>query len=104
MTQVLSITEARRQLMKLSKKLQAEPETTVQVTQHGKPVLAVLSWEFYGSLTETLEVISDDRLMKALRRSTEDILKSRTFTLAEVAGHHELESEPAKPVHDRPTA
>jgi prevent-host-death family protein len=90
MTQVLSITEARRQLMKLSKQLEAQPETTVQVTQHGKPVLAVLSWDFYDSLTETLEVISDDRLMKALRRSTEDIQKGRTFTLTEVAGRHGL--------------
>lgn len=90
MTQVLSITEAREQLMKLSKQLEADPETTVQVTQRGKPVLAVLSWDFYDSLTETLEVISDERLMKALRRSTEDIQRGRTLTLAKVAGRHGL--------------
>lgn len=39
------------------------------VTRRGKPVLAVMPWEFYEALTETLEVMSDDTLMENLRQS-----------------------------------
>ena len=45
-----------------------ENEKTVQVTKRNKPVYAILSWEFYESLIETLEVLSDKQIMKAIRK------------------------------------
>jgi PHD/YefM family antitoxin component YafN of YafNO toxin-antitoxin module len=36
-------------------------------------VLAVMPWEFYETLMETLDVLSDPELMEALRQSLQEI-------------------------------
>ena len=42
-------------------------EAVAVITRHGKPVLAVLSMEYFESLLETLEVMGDEEAMAALR-------------------------------------
>jgi len=64
----LPITEARDELTSLPDKLSVTHQT-VTVTRRGKPVLAILSWEEYESLVETLDVMADEQLMTTLRRS-----------------------------------
>ena len=64
----LPITEARDELTSLPDTL-SETHETVTVTRRGKPVLAILSWEEYEALTETLEIMTDERLMASLRQS-----------------------------------
>ena len=64
----LPITEAREELTALPDKLSHSHET-VTVTRRGKPVLAILSWNEYEALTETLDIMTDEHLMTALRRS-----------------------------------
>lgn len=64
----LPMTEAREELTALPDKLSHSHET-VTVTRRGKPVLAILPWEEYEALTETLEIMTDERLMADLRRS-----------------------------------
>jgi antitoxin YefM len=54
------------------------------VTRRGKPVLAVMPWELYDSITESLEILSDEKLMKSLRKSLQEFRKGRTFSTAEV--------------------
>ncbi|WP_200874842.1 type II toxin-antitoxin system Phd/YefM family antitoxin [Desulfonatronum thiodismutans] len=34
-------------------------EDTISVTSHGKEVFAILRWETYESIAETLEILSD---------------------------------------------
>lgn len=63
----LSMTAARGALTGLPERL-AEHSDTLAVTRHGKPVLAVMPWDLYESLVETLEVLGDRELMEALRR------------------------------------
>jgi PHD/YefM family antitoxin component YafN of YafNO toxin-antitoxin module len=41
----------------------------VTVTRRGEPVLAILPWELYETLEETLEILGDEDLMTELRRS-----------------------------------
>ena len=67
----LPITEAREELTALSDKLHQTHET-VTVTRRGKPVLAILPWEEYEALTETLEIMTDERLMADLRQSLKE--------------------------------
>jgi len=34
-------------------------EDTISVTNHGKEILAILRWETYESISETLDILSD---------------------------------------------
>ncbi|MDD5351444.1 MAG: type II toxin-antitoxin system Phd/YefM family antitoxin, partial [Chthoniobacteraceae bacterium] len=57
----------------LSKKLAKEPKSdAVAITKKGKPVLALMSWELYESIIETLEVLDDKELMVALRQGIKE--------------------------------
>ncbi len=70
MANTLTITEAREQLTKLPDQF-AEKKTPepVTVTRHGVPVLAILPWELYESLVETLDILSDPEAMAQFRAS-----------------------------------
>ena len=67
MTRSMSMIEARSTLTHLPEELGA-----VAVTRRGKPVLAVLPWELYEAIMETLEIMEDADLMAALRRSIQE--------------------------------
>jgi antitoxin YefM len=64
----LPITRARHELTLLPERLAADPGA-IAITRRGEPVLALLPWELYESLVETLEVLADQDLMEALRQS-----------------------------------
>ncbi|MGI8913389.1 MAG: type II toxin-antitoxin system Phd/YefM family antitoxin [Chloroflexota bacterium] len=67
---ILSMEKAQEQLSQLPEQLaETAEEHTLTITRQGKPVLAVMSWEFYESLMETVEIMGDDSQMAALRQS-----------------------------------
>jgi prevent-host-death family protein len=76
MTQ-LTISEARKALLDLPEKLARTPDRAVTITRRGQPVLAVMPWEFYESLVETLEVLSDPGMVATFRESLEDVKHNR---------------------------
>ena len=80
----ISISEARNQLMQLGERLADEPNTTFEVTRRGEPVLAIMNWELYESIIETLLVLGDGDLMAALQASLADIESGRTYSADEV--------------------
>ena len=67
-TEELNMVDARRGLTKLPERLEARP-ATVAVTRRGKPVLAIMAWDDYEAILETLEVLSDDEATEQLRHS-----------------------------------
>lgn len=69
MPKELSIVEARNRLTQLPEELQKDNSGALTITRRGKPVLAVMPYELYDSLMETLEVMSDPELMALLRQS-----------------------------------
>lgn len=70
MTHTLSIMEARKQLTSLPETLMHDGQVDVlEITRRGKPVLAVMPWELYEALSETLEVMGNKELMAQLRQS-----------------------------------
>ncbi|MBW2635779.1 MAG: type II toxin-antitoxin system Phd/YefM family antitoxin [Deltaproteobacteria bacterium] len=79
--QKISITEARNKFMKLPD--QAAKDQILAVTRRNKEVMAVMSWELYEGLVETIEVLSDPELIKQLRAAIEDIKAGRTHSLSE---------------------
>ncbi len=78
-----SISEIREQITRLPEYFERKPEV-VTVTRHGKPIMAILPWELYESIIETLEVLGDDELMAAFRRGVQDIEAGRGQSWEEV--------------------
>ena len=74
MPHTLSIMEARKQLTSLPETLFHNGQLDVlEITRRGKPVLAVLPWELYEAVSETLEVLGDKELMAQLRQSISEM-------------------------------
>lgn len=82
-TKTLPLAEARRKLGKMSKELHDQGDV-VAVTRRGEPVLALLPWDLFESLVETLEVLSDESLLRDLRQSLSEAAKGQTIPLQTV--------------------
>lgn len=81
----IPIIQARKMLTSLPEEFEREPQTgAVAVTRRGKPVLAVMSWDLYEAISETLEIMGDQELMNALAKSVKDIESGKTLSSAEV--------------------
>jgi prevent-host-death family protein len=76
--------EARKQLNSLPETLVQDGEISVmEITRRGKPVLAVLPWELYEAIEETLEVMADKDLMEKLRQSIREMEEGDTISWEE---------------------
>jgi prevent-host-death family protein len=80
----LTITDARKELLHLPRRLARTPERAISITQRGRPVLAVMPWDLYESIVETLDVLSDPDMASALRKSIEDLKRGRLVEHEEV--------------------
>ncbi len=72
MRKAIPVTQARQRLTSLPERL-AKDQEAVAITRRGKPVLAVMPWELYESIVETLEILGDEELMEALRQGIKEI-------------------------------
>jgi len=72
----LSMSEARGELTSLPERLSDEREA-VAITRRGKPVLALMPWELYESIIETLEILGDEKTRSALKRGIEEIASGK---------------------------
>jgi hypothetical protein len=67
--------------MEAKKQFTSLPETLVKagqvdvlhITHWGKPLLAVMPWELYEAVAETLEVMGDEELLGQLRQSVREM-------------------------------
>lgn len=85
MEKTIPIISARSRLTRIASELERHPETgAVAVTRRGKPVLAVVNWDLYESIMETMDILKDEDLMSALRQSIRDIKKGKFTAMAEV--------------------
>jgi antitoxin YefM len=75
-TKELTTVDARRKLTKLPEELGAKP-ATVAVTRRGKPVLAIMTWEDYQAILETLEILNDDKAVEQLRHSIKEVKEGK---------------------------
>jgi prevent-host-death family protein len=79
----LTISEARKALLDLPEKLARTSERAVTITRRGRPVLAILPWEFYESIVETLDILGHPEMVRALRESLDDLERGRVVSNAE---------------------
>jgi PHD/YefM family antitoxin component YafN of YafNO toxin-antitoxin module len=68
----LSMVDARDQLTRLPEQFEEDIANQrapiIKVTRRNKPVLAILPWDLYESIMETLEILGDDEQMLLLRQ------------------------------------
>jgi PHD/YefM family antitoxin component YafN of YafNO toxin-antitoxin module len=93
----LSISEAQRELTRLPDQF-SEQNDALTVTRYGKPVLAILPFDTYQTMRETikalqeeiqafqetLEILQDDELMASFRQGLQDIEKGKVTPWEEV--------------------
>lgn len=78
MPKSLSIIEARKKLTNIPELFEQEADLdVVAITRRGKPVMAIMPWELYEALEETLEILGDEALMMQLRESIEELKAGR---------------------------
>ncbi len=85
----MPITKTREQLTSLHLELSRDPELTIAVTNRGRPVLALLNWDLYESIVETLEILGDEDLMGKLKRSIREVAAGKLVPFDEVANGEE---------------
>jgi antitoxin YefM len=68
----LSMSEARGELTAMPELLEKK-YGAVAITRRGKPVLAVMPWDLYESIMETLEILGDDAMTAALKKGIEEL-------------------------------
>ncbi len=77
MARAVPIIEARKRLTSLPEELEKNPAETVAITRRGRPVLALMSWDLYESIVETLEILGDEEMMRALRQGIDEAAKGK---------------------------
>jgi PHD/YefM family antitoxin component YafN of YafNO toxin-antitoxin module len=88
----MTMTEFRERVTRMPEELTREGWTSLAVTRRGRPVLAVIPWELYESIIETMEILGDEKMMAALRQGVEDIKAGRTYSMEEMWAELERES------------
>ncbi len=82
-TERMPIVKARAMLTQLPELLSAE-NRAVALTRRGKPVLALMPWELFESIVETMEIMGDAEMMETLRRSIRDVQEGNLVSIDEV--------------------
>ena len=84
MTITMPIAQARSKLTSLSHNL--HDRDTVTITSRGKPVLAVIPWELFESITETLEIMGDPSLIQLVRQGVKELKQGKGIAWKKAKG------------------
>lgn len=68
----MSMSEARSELTAMPELLEKE-HSAAAITRRGKPVLALMPWDLYESIMETLEILGDETMTAALHKGIEEL-------------------------------
>ncbi|MGI0529278.1 type II toxin-antitoxin system Phd/YefM family antitoxin [Treponema socranskii] len=60
----MTITEAGKKITSLEHTM--DYDDTIAITNHGREVFALIKWDTYESIRETLEILSDEELSEQL--------------------------------------
>lgn len=81
MIRQMSISETRKKITSLETEL--SHEDTISVTNHGKKVFALLRWDTYESIAETLELLADTEGFELLRKGIEQMNQNQLLEFDE---------------------
>lgn len=77
----LPLADVKNRLSEVIERLEREHGRVV-VTKHGRPAAVMLSVEDLESLEETLEILSDPKLLAEVRKGDRDVKAERTVRLS----------------------
>jgi len=75
----VGISNARSRLTRLPEEV-SRRNSVMRITSNRQPVLALLSWELFDAMVETLELLADTELMAMLAKSEGEIQKGKTIS------------------------
>jgi len=81
----IPITKAKSKLLDIIRKIEISDDT-VAITKNGVPEAVLLSMNKFESLVETLEVLSDEKAMKSIRKSIKEAREGKWLDFNEVFG------------------
>lgn len=76
----MPIAEARRRLTSLPESVGEEP---VAITRRGKEVLVMMPYGLYETMADTIEILADENLRKALECGIRDVKEGRVVSWKE---------------------
>ncbi|HKL86631.1 MAG TPA: type II toxin-antitoxin system Phd/YefM family antitoxin [Treponemataceae bacterium] len=81
MVKQMSISEARKKITSLENEL--DYNETISITNHGKEVFALLRWETYESIAETLEILTDEDFTSDLKTGIQQLKNNELIDFEE---------------------
>ncbi len=76
---ILPITKVKKEFLDVIKEM-VEEESTITVTKNGMPVGVMMTQERYEGLLETIEILADPKVVKALKASERDFRAGKVYT------------------------
>lgn len=83
--EVIPITQVKRDFLDIMRKVE-ELDETVAIPKKGVPVGVLINIKRYEGLLETIDILSDEDTMKALKRAQKEAEEGKFFTHKEVWG------------------
>jgi PHD/YefM family antitoxin component YafN of YafNO toxin-antitoxin module len=80
---ILPVTKVKRELLDILKVMEDE-YSTITVTRNGEPVGIMMTPDRYAGLLETIEILGDSKILRALQTSQEDFSAGKYYTHDEV--------------------
>ena len=80
---ILPVTKVKRELLNILKSMEEE-YATITMTRNGEPVGVMMTPDRYESLLETIEILSDKKVLLALQSSQKDFKSGKVYTHKEV--------------------
>jgi prevent-host-death family protein len=71
-----AVSKVKRELLEFLKNVEEE-DATVAITRNGEAVGVLMSMDRYQSMLETIEILSDRSILKALRKSETDFSQGK---------------------------
>jgi prevent-host-death family protein len=80
---IMPVTKVKREFLDILKSMEDE-DSTVTVTRNGEPVGIMMTPSRYESLLETIEILGDHKIVRALKASQKDFETGRVYPHSEV--------------------
>ena len=83
MTKSITLKNLRPKLPNVMKEIDAKMDRFV-ITKRGRPIALMMSIDDYESLLETIDILSDSKLMKRIKKAKEDVKKGMLKSLERI--------------------
>ena len=75
---IMPVTKVKRNLLNILKQMEQEEET-IALTKNGEPIGVMMSLSRYEGLLETIEILSNRKIVNALKTSQKDFKSGRVL-------------------------